>query len=364
MTRHNKKINIAYFISSHGFGHASRASAVMEAFEKIEPSINFEIFTLVPEWFFEESLSDDFMYNVLISDIGMVQKTPFDIDVSKTLQELDAFLPFNKILIKSLANKLKDKNCQIIICDISPLGIAVAKDAGIKSVLIENFTWDWIYEEYCEVNNRFLTHIKYLDEQFQQADFRIQTQPACYDVQSDLSAVPVSRKHKKSQSEIRKQLGVSESEKMIMITMGGIPERFLFFDKLRQIRNVRFIIPGSVKKNKTEDNLILLSHNSGFFHPDLVNACDAIVGKVGYSTLAEAFSSGAPFAYVLRENFRESLILEEFVRKNMQSFAIENAEFYNGSWLQRVPELLALPKKKPDIKSGAEQVARFLQGLI
>jgi hypothetical protein len=42
------RYHIAYFISPHGFGHASRAAAVMEALYKIESSIRFEIFTTTP----------------------------------------------------------------------------------------------------------------------------------------------------------------------------------------------------------------------------------------------------------------------------------------------------------------------------
>ena len=31
------------------------------------------------------------------------------------------------------------------MCDISPLGLMVAERAGLPSVLVENFTWDWLY---------------------------------------------------------------------------------------------------------------------------------------------------------------------------------------------------------------------------
>jgi len=36
---------IAYFISSHGFGHAARAAAVMETLSESNPGVRFEIFT-------------------------------------------------------------------------------------------------------------------------------------------------------------------------------------------------------------------------------------------------------------------------------------------------------------------------------
>ena len=54
---------IAYFITPHGFGHAARASAVMNAVSDIAPSVSFDIFTTVPKWFFEDSSADRFVYH-------------------------------------------------------------------------------------------------------------------------------------------------------------------------------------------------------------------------------------------------------------------------------------------------------------
>jgi len=48
---------IAYFVTPHGLGHASRSAAVMEALGRREQDVAFEIVTTVPEWFFSQSLS-------------------------------------------------------------------------------------------------------------------------------------------------------------------------------------------------------------------------------------------------------------------------------------------------------------------
>ena len=68
--------SIAYFISPHGYGHAARAAGVMEAVHELNPSIRFEIFTKVPSWFFDDSSSGNFGYHSLLTDIGLVQRTP------------------------------------------------------------------------------------------------------------------------------------------------------------------------------------------------------------------------------------------------------------------------------------------------
>ena len=52
-------MRIAYFVTPHGFGHAARAAAVMVALQEIDPAIQFDIFTQVPRWFFQDSLVRD-----------------------------------------------------------------------------------------------------------------------------------------------------------------------------------------------------------------------------------------------------------------------------------------------------------------
>ena len=66
------KLSIAYFVTSHGFGHAARASAVMNAIYVRWPFVHFEIFALTPEWFFQRSLNVPFVYHSEPTDIGLV----------------------------------------------------------------------------------------------------------------------------------------------------------------------------------------------------------------------------------------------------------------------------------------------------
>ncbi len=80
---------IAYFISPHGYGHASRACAVMEVLHARNSQLRFEIFTRVPAWFFESSLLFPFGYHSLASDVGLVQSSPLVEDLQATLASLE-----------------------------------------------------------------------------------------------------------------------------------------------------------------------------------------------------------------------------------------------------------------------------------
>jgi UDP:flavonoid glycosyltransferase YjiC (YdhE family) len=353
---------IAFFITPHGFGHAARAAGVMEALAEIESPILFDISTTVPAWFFNHSNTFDFRYHSLLTDIGLVQMNPFQEDLPATVQHLKNFLPFDQAQIAPVAEKIRHMQSELVICDIAPMGLLIAREAGVPSVLIENFTWDWIYQGFEEAGLHEFN--QYLQSIFAMATCHIQTQPICNPAPVDFTAGPASRKIKTPSGEIRQRLGISESCKVIIITAGGVPKNYGFIEKLKTQTATHFIIPGASNSVDIQDNLILLPENSEFFHPDLVNASDAVIGKAGYSTIAEVYQAGIPFGYSARAHYRESEPLVSFIENKMHGFAIGQSEFNNGDWIHRIEDLLALPRVQKNTSNGAGQIAGFIASLL
>ena len=162
-------MRVAYFISPHGFGHAARAAAVMAAIREREPGAEFEIYTTVPEWFFEDSLRGPFGYHSVRTDVGLVQRDSFREDLPATVAQLDSLYPLRTDFVSSLATGVHASRCSLVVCDIAPLGIAVAREAGVPSLLTENYTWDWIYGGYLQLEPRLAEHIPYLRHLFASA---------------------------------------------------------------------------------------------------------------------------------------------------------------------------------------------------
>jgi len=354
---------VAVFVSPHGYGHAARACALMQALSDLEAATRFEIFTLVPEWFFRDSLTCSFSYHALLTDVGLVQATPLIEDLDATLRRLDEFLPFTGTQLDGLARLLEELGCLLVICDISPLGIAAARQVGIPSVLVENFTWDWIYEPYAKSRPAFSRAIARLTEVFQGATSRIQTEPVCRPDSRFPSVPPMSRAPRTPAPEARRRLGVPGDASMVLITMGDIPWQPAFLHRLER-GDVFFVVPGAAERRERRGSLIALPHRSGFFHPDLVHAADAVVGKLGYSTLAEAWAAGVPFGHVGRPTFRESPALASFVAARMPGLALTAEEIAGEAWLERVPELLAMRKAEGNRANGASAAARIVHRLL
>lgn len=246
--QHNS--GIAYFISPHGFGHAARACAVMASLVNIDPSIHLHIFTTVPKWFFVDSLSINLEYHTLLTDIGLAQTSPFIADIPETARQLNQLLPYDPKVVYSAAQTLLEKGCRLVICDIAPLGIAVAEAMGVPSVLVENFTWDWIYEPYLAENGGLDGPIAYLRDMFDRADYHIQTEPVCNPCNAHLTTAPVSRRHRTTAPVVKNRLNVPEDRKLVLVTFGGIQEKLPSLDMLLTMDDIDLSSPVPIERWK------------------------------------------------------------------------------------------------------------------
>ncbi|WP_339137927.1 MAG: hypothetical protein WGN25_07045 [Candidatus Electrothrix sp. GW3-4] len=364
-------LHIGCCITPHGLGHAARACAVMEALAR-RISVQYKIVSTAPAWFFAESLTASYEIYPVQIDVGLVQRDALHADLDQTVEQLQAFYPLRSELVEQLAALFAD--CQLVLCDIAPLGIAAAAQARkqfssqVRSVLLENFTWDWIYQPYQGAHPEFTELISYLEELYSLADYHIQAEPVCAPGKVDLLASPIARAARtcrEERSAVRRQLGLREEQQVILVTMGGIAGTELPLAQMRACRDFCFVLPGQERgEMRAEENLFFLPSDSAIRHPDLIAACDAVVGKVGYSTLAEVYQAGIPFAYISRDGFRESGPLAEFIAREIPSLPLSEEAFRQQDLSEMLTRLCQLPRREQSKEGGASVVAGFLQGLL
>lgn len=346
--------SIACFISPHGFGHAARTCAVLNALGRARPVFRFHLFTTVPEWFFAESLQSCFVFHHCRADVGLIQKSPFDEDLESTVRALDLAPWRDAAVVEQLADQLQKLECCLVIADISPLGLSVARRAGLPSVLVENFTWDWIYSR---IEGPEELH-GYGDEMtpiFATADLRIQTKPACDRVSAAVRVGPVSRPPRHSREEVRRRLGIPRSDPMVLASMGGLGWDYPRLEERLGRRGPWVVVPGGADTETRRDRLLLLPFQSSHFHPDLVNAADVVVGKLGYSTVAEVWRAATALVYVERPRFPESPVLARFVDRHLASVALDRRAFETGAWEGAVHEVLGAARPVPRGADGATE---------
>lgn len=353
---------VGYCITAHGFGHAARSVAVMEALaERVQ--VDFKVVTTVPEWFFRSSFAGSFSIFPIQNDVGLVQASALEIDMLATIRKLNEFYPLSHERIQECAEVFAD--CDLVITDIAPLGIAAARKAGVRSLLLENFTWDWIYEQYRETNSEFDRIIEYISEIYSLPDYHIQAAPVCLKTSCDLVAEPIARKIRNSKNTIRRKLNIANDKKLVLVSMGGEGIRQLPLQEMEKCHDIVYCVPGMKGEIPEINNVRFLPADSPFYHPDLVAAADVVIGKVGYSTLAEVYHAGVPFGYIQRPGFRESAPLVHFINKEMQGVEILAQDFAKGDWVSMLPGMFTImPHGKTGYSNGADQCAGFIVSLL
>lgn len=320
----------------------------------------FEVYAAAPRWFFDESVRGSYRLHDVRIDVGFVQRDSLAFDLPATVSALRAMLPFREPLVEELAREVRAAGCRAVLCDIAPLGIAVAERAGLPSVLLENFTWPWLYEPLLAHAPELAPLSAELERWFARATIHVQTAPVCReDAGAALVVPPISRPPRGSREEVRRGLSLEPGVPVVVLTMGGVPQEMPFLDRLRAVRDVTFLVTGAAR-TRVEGNVRLFDNGTRIYMPDLVRAADAVVAKLGYSTLSEVWREGRPLARVTRPDFRESETLAAWSAGRVPGFEIEDVSFATGDWLERLPELLAAPTATPRAEGGAERVARFL----
>ena len=305
---------IAYFVSSHGLGHATRTASIIEEIHASRKDIHFLIISDLPTLFWQKNLDQAIPFTTyrLKTDIGLFQTDPLHFDLIKSVDLINQYLSKPADQYGELLKTMEKYNLCHVACDISPLGIIIANYLGIKKTLIENFTWDWIYQPYIKAFPSLKNICTTLQEIFASATLRIQVTPFCEKVHGAIAVKPIHRSFRMDPGLIRKKLNIKDSKKLILVAANGI-DCYSNLKGLIKHSPYHFIFCGENKKVEINKNITLVPLNSSLHFPDLIRASSAVVGKVGYGMTVECWAAKTHFFGIMRENFRESEVLKKFI---------------------------------------------------
>ena len=82
--------HVAFYITGHGFGHATRMAAVASALAEQVPGLRLTFITMAPEWLLRLNLSSEFRIRPRALDVGVIQFDSIRLDPAATrpLEEL------------------------------------------------------------------------------------------------------------------------------------------------------------------------------------------------------------------------------------------------------------------------------------
>jgi L-arabinokinase len=355
------------YVSGHGFGHATRTAEVLAAVQALSSRTAIAVFTEAPEALFRAALAGPFTYRRVATDVGLVQKDALNADEEATAERCRAFAAGWPERVAAEVGALREVGARLVLGDIPPLAFAAAHAAGIPSVGLGNFSWDWIYADAARRVPALLEPAQAAAAAYARADLLLRLPFA-----GDLSAFPriediplVARRPRVPKAEARRRLGFADGP-VVLLSFGGIGLPGFRTDVLASLGLYRFVAsqptshdPGNVS---VVDAGRLAERALGY--ADLVGACDVVVTKPGYGIVTDAIGARTRLLYTERGDFAEYPILVAGMKRYLPCVHVGNDDLLAGRLAGPLDAALALPFPDPPRIDGATLAARRLLELL
>ncbi len=141
----NRKINIGFFISDDGYGHAVRQSSIIDELLKVDKNKNLHIHVYANKIL--NNIKKKFAKKIKYQKFDNIIQTKKNLDGSLSKVGTKKIFKIWKKNKKKLINKVKLKiqNYDLVITDSVPHVFDAAKELNITSLNISHYTWDWFY---------------------------------------------------------------------------------------------------------------------------------------------------------------------------------------------------------------------------
>lgn len=355
-------MQLLFYISGHGYGHATRTSEILRALAQQQSSCGFQVRSNVPDRLFAGIDRTSFHQLPESLDPGVVEDADsLSIDVPATLKAIECFYDRRAAMVADEAAWARSHEISLIVADFPPLAGEIAVACGISCIGIGNFTWDWIYQPLFERDHRHLQD--WLRDGYRQMSCWLKL-PFSHEANRELFPqvldVPlVARRPRRTAAEVLKQLAIDPADRrprVLLAMRGRIPPKARA-TAAQANPDMLFLHFEAEVAGQSNELAVTLGPDLAF--PDVLNVCDAVVSKFGYGIVSECIAARKRLLCPPRLNFRED---EIFVREGpgqLRLATISQADFRAGRWSPPLRRLLDQPIVEPTLPTdGAEACAR------
>ncbi|MED6130560.1 D-arabinose 1-dehydrogenase (NAD(P)(+)), variant 2 [Stylosanthes scabra] len=357
----SKKMVFAYYVTGHGFGHATRVAEVVR--HLILAGHDVHVVTAAPEFVFTNEVhSPRLFFRKVVLECGAVQSDALTVDPLATLAKYteETVKPRASILVTE-AEWLKSINADLVISDVVSTACRVAADVGIPSVCVANFSWDIIYLDYVLAAGPDSRSIVWqIAEDYSSCNFLIRLPGYCpMPAFRNVIDVPlVVRRLYKSKKEVREELGIADNVKLVILNFGGQPSELKLKEEFLP-SGWLCLVCGASDTQDLPVNFKKLPKN--VYTPDIIAASDCMIGKLGYGSVSEALAYKCPFVFVHRENFNEEPFLRKMVENYQGGIEMSRNDLFSGHWKPYLEQAMSLKPSYVESINGGEVAAQILQ---
>lgn len=356
---------IAVYVSGHGFGHSTRTAEVLRAVRRRAPELPLTVTTSAPSFLFEGVVAPPLQTRRVECDVGLVQKDALVIDEAATAARWREFAAGWDDLVASEAAWLDASGARLVVADIPPLAFAAADAAGVASVGLGNFSWDWIYGHLAPREPALGEAAAVARDAYGRAALLLRLPFA-----GDLGAFPrvedvplVARRPQLPKGEARRRLDLG-TEPVVLLSFGGPGLPGIDLGAYKEMMGYRFLLTGNSGDGGAPSNLRRLEGSdleaAGLEYTDLVGAADVVVTKPGYGIVTDCIGAGTRMVYTDRGDFPEYPILSREMKRYIPAVHATNDEVRQGQLGSALDAVLAMALPERPRIDGADVAAERL----
>jgi L-arabinokinase len=327
-------------------------------------ALEIHVRTDAPHWIFQERDAGVACSQAAV-DVGILQHSGMDIDLANSLAAHAEFVRSWEQRVDGEARFIEQLAPTLVVADLPPLAFAAAARAGVPAVGVANFSWDWIAAGYAANDPRWSPIASHYAGAYASAEcvYRLP-------LHSDFAAfgeivdVPfVVNRSAKSPAACREALGVApdDARPLVLVSFGGFGVGRVAGGANEDLSAYRFAMIGETPAGIAGEWTALPSP-SPLPHEDLMQACDAVMGKTGYGTVSEALAHGTRFLYLPRAGFPEVPLLESGLERLGCARSMSRADFEAGRWRTALDALFAEPP--PPTRPACDGAERITDALL
>ncbi len=353
-------MNLAYYITSHGFGHGVRSALIADSFG---PTTHLFLRSDLPAAFFHEEIKRPFVLSGAEFDCGCIQTDGITVDIPATIKEYTRIEALNKSRLSEEVAWCKINNIDAIIVDTTPFACEIAHAAGIASFVITNFTWHDIYEPYVSDYPAFSPFVETIKKQYASATELIALAPAnpmTY-FQKHVDGEIVGRRGFNVRKSLLEHFKCDPDAHVGLIYLGGFGFDRAAWNTLRDFSGWEFF--GLYPFFSAPPNYHII--DKAFFpYENLTATADCVIGKIGYSTVAECMCNGTPLIYLPRENFAEYPYLSAGVEAWGGGYCFTEEAFDSLAIGDALDSCVSKPKPKACYTAAEKKIAAHIEATV
>ena len=363
---------VTFYISGHGYGHASRQIEIINSLARHMPTLGILVRTSAPRWLFDRTVRAPFRFFECPCDTGIVQIDSLRLDEEESVRRAASFYATFEERVAREAAFLHEHRVDLVVCDAPPLACAAAEMAGRQSIVISNFTWEWIYGGYRALFERIGPHvIPTIRQAYAEAreGWRLPMHGGFADIRSVKDLPWVARHATVTRDAVLRRLAIPSDRPLALASFGGYGVRDLDPATLDCLSTWTVVITGRETPAALPNGVAFVDESalyaSGLRYEDLVAACDVVVSKPGYGIISECIANDTALLYTSRGHFVEYDVMVREMPRVLRCAYIDQESLLAGRWHAALDELLAAPPvQAPPLTDGADVAASWLARYI